>query len=47
MVMKRDLRIATQRDESIRGFEVVASAAFGAAVLDNTKIVKMTSDATL
>jgi hypothetical protein len=47
MVMKRDLRIATQRDESIRGFEVVASAAFGAALLDNTKIVKMTSDATL
>jgi hypothetical protein len=47
MVMKRDLRIATQRDESIRGFEVVSSAAFGAAVLDQAKIVKMTSDSTL
>jgi len=47
MVMKRDLRIATQRDESIRGFEVVASGAFGAGVLDSAKIVKITSDATL
>lgn len=47
MVMKRDLRIATQRDESIRGFEVVASAAFGAAILDQNKIVKIASDAGL
>jgi len=47
MVMKRDLRIATQRDESIRGFEVVASAAFGAGILDAAKGVKITSDATL
>jgi len=47
MVMKRDLRIATQRDESIRGFEVVSSAAFGAGILDQAKIVKITSDATL
>ena len=47
MVMKRDLRIATQRDESIRGFEVVASAAFGAAILDDNKIVKIASDAAL
>lgn len=47
MVMKRDLRIATQRDESIRGFEIVASAAFGAGILDQNKIVKITSDATL
>lgn len=47
MVMKRDLRIATQRDESIRGFEVVSSAAFGAGILDQAKIVKITSNATL
>ena len=47
MVMKRDLRIATQRDESIRGFEVVSSAAFGAAILDQAKIVKMTSDSAI
>ena len=47
MVMKRDLRIATQRDESIRGFEVVASAAFGAAILDDNKIVKIASDASI
>lgn len=47
MVMKRDLRIATQRDESIRGMEIVASAAFGAAVLDDAKIVKLTSDCAL
>ena len=47
MVMKRDLRIATQRDESIRGFEVVASAAFGAEILDQNKIVKIASDAGL
>ena len=45
MVMKRDLRIATERDESLRGFEVVASAAFGAAILDANKIVKITGDA--
>ena len=47
MVMKRDLRIATERDESLRGFEVVASAAFGAAILDQNKIVKLTSDSAL
>jgi len=47
MVMKRDLRIATQRDESIRGFEVISSAAFGAAILDQNKIVKIASDAGL
>lgn len=47
MVMKRDLRIATQRDESIRGMEIVASAAFGAAILDDAKIVKLTSDCAL
>lgn len=47
MCMKRDLRIATQRDESLRGFEVVGSAAFGAAILDQNKIVKVTSDAAL
>ena len=45
MVMKRDLRIATERDESLRGFEVVASGAWGAAILDQNKIVKLTADA--
>jgi len=47
LVMKRDLRIATQRDESARATEVVATAAFGAARLSNAKICKITSDATL
>ena len=47
LVMKRDLRIATQRDESARATEVVASAAFGAARLSNAKIAKLTSDAAL
>tara|TARA_B100001248_G_scaffold52638_1_gene34377 strand:+ start:2954 stop:3850 length:897 start_codon:yes stop_codon:yes gene_type:complete len=47
LVMKRDLRIATQRDESKRATEIVATAAFGAARLSNAKIAKITSDATL
>ncbi len=47
LVMKRDLRIATQRDESARATEVVASAAFGAARLSDAKIAKLTSDAAL
>lgn len=47
MAMKRDLRIALERDESFRGFEVVASAVFGAAILDQNKIVKLTSDSAL
>jgi hypothetical protein len=45
--MKRDLRIASQRDESARATEIVASAAFGAARLSNAKIAKLTADATL
>jgi len=47
LVMKRDLRIASQRDESARATEIVASAAFGAARLSNAKIAKLTADATL
>lgn len=47
MALKRDLRIALQRDESLRGFEVVASAAWGAGVIDATKGVKITGDAAL
>jgi hypothetical protein len=47
LVMKRDLRIATQRDESKRATEIVATSAFGAARLSNAKICKITSDATL
>ena len=47
MALKRDIRIALQRDESIRGFEVVASAAWGTGLLDQAKIVKITGDAAL
>jgi hypothetical protein len=47
MALKRDLRIALQRDESLRGFEVVASAAWGAGIIDNVKGVKITGDAAL
>lgn len=47
MALKRDIRIALQRDESLRGFEVVASAAWGAGIIDNVKGVKLLGDATL
>ena len=47
MALKRDLRIALQRDESLRGFEVVASAAWGAGIIDNVKGVKITGDAAI
>jgi len=47
MALKRDIRIALQRDESLRGFEVVASAAWGAGIIDNVKGVKLISDANL
>ena len=47
MVMKRDLRISSQRDESLRATEIIGSAAFGAAILDQNKIVKIASDAGL
>mgnify|MGYP002623093081 FL=1 len=47
LVMKRDLRIAAERDESLRATEYVASMAFGAGILDQNKIVKLTSDAAL
>lgn len=47
LVMKRDIRIATQRDESLRGFEVVASAAWGAGIIDAAKGVKIIGDAAL
>ena len=47
MTLKRDIRIALQRDESLRGFEVVASAAWGASIIDNVKGVKLISDANL
>lgn len=47
MALKRDIRIALQRDESIRGFEVVASAAWGTGIIDGAKIVKLTGDAAL
>lgn len=47
LVLKRDIRIALQRDESLRGFEVVASAAWGAGIIDATKGVKIIGDAAL
>jgi len=47
LVLKRDIRIATQRDESLRGFEVVASAAWGAGIIDGVKGVKIIGDAAL
>jgi hypothetical protein len=47
MALKRDIRIALQRDESLRGFEVVASAAWGAGIIDDAKGVKITGDAAL
>jgi hypothetical protein len=47
MTLKRDIRIALQRDESLRGFEVVASAAWGASIIDNVKGVKLISDAAI
>lgn len=47
MALKRDIRIALQRDESLRGFEVVASAAWGAGIIDASKGVKITGDAAL
>jgi hypothetical protein len=46
-VQKRALRLATQRDESLRATEIVASAAFAAGILDVAKIVKLTSDGAL
>ena len=47
MVLKRDLRITQEYDASLRGTEYVASAAFAAGILDQNKIVKITSDAAL
>lgn len=46
-VTKRGLRLATQRDESLRATEIVASAAFAAGILDTTKIVTMKSKGVL
>jgi hypothetical protein len=46
-VTKRGLRLATQRDESLRATEIVASAAFAAGILDSTKIVAMKSKGVL
>jgi hypothetical protein len=47
LALKRDIRIALQRDESLRGFEVVASAAWGAGIIDNVKGVKILGDSAL
>ena len=47
LALKRDIRIALQRDESLRGFEVVASAAWAAGIIDNVKGVKIVGDAAL
>lgn len=45
MVMKRNLRIATQRDESARATEIIATAAWGNAIIKNAYGLKLTSDA--
>ena len=47
LALKRDIRIALQRDESLRGFEVVASAAWGVGIIDNVKGVKIVGDSAL
>jgi hypothetical protein len=47
MVMKRNLRIATQRDESARATEIIATAAYGVAELKDAYGVKLTADATV
>ena len=47
IAMKRDFDIETQRDASLRAFELNATAVYGVAELDDSFGVKMTFDATL
>ncbi len=47
IAMKRDFGIESQRDASLRAFELNATAAYGVAELDDTFGVKITADAVL
>mgnify|MGYP003142630544 FL=1 len=47
IAMKRDFGIESQRDASLRAFELNATAAYGVAELDDTFGVKITADAAL
>ena len=44
LAVASNLKIATQRDESLRGDEVVATSVFGVSVLHNTYGVKIIGD---
>lgn len=44
LAVSSDLKIATQRDESMRGTEVVATTVYGVSVLQNTYGVKLIGD---
>tara|TARA_R110000803_G_scaffold36946_4_gene79572 strand:+ start:978 stop:1811 length:834 start_codon:yes stop_codon:yes gene_type:complete len=47
MAIKRDFNMAPQRDESLRAWELNATAVYGVAELDDSYGVKITSDAAL
>ena len=47
MAMGSDLKIATQRDESLRATEVVATAVYGVSELHDTYGVQIPVDATI
>jgi N4-gp56 family major capsid protein len=47
IAMKRDFNIETQRDASLRAFELNATAVYGVAELDDDFGVKITADAAL
>lgn len=47
IAMKRDFNIETQRDASLRAFELNATAVYGVAELDDSYGVKLTFDAAL
>jgi N4-gp56 family major capsid protein len=47
IAIKRDFNLAPQRDESLRAWELNATAVYGVAELDDTFGVKITADAAL
>jgi len=47
IAMKRDFNIAPQRDESLRAFELNATAVYGVAELDDSFGIEILSDAAL
>jgi len=47
IAMKRDFNIAPQRDESLRAFELNATAVYGVAELDDSFGIELLSDAVL